>query len=77
MIKLNVYLKFYFDRRKFFYFILFIYLYEIVLFYPNFNVYICIKFPSADLNPNSCSLHPTNTYNCKAIIIPRVHSGPT
>ena len=36
---------------------------------------MCVKFPSGDLNPSSCPLHPTNTYTCRVTTAPRVDSG--
>ena len=32
-----------------------------------------LKFPSGDLNPNSCPPHSTNTYTCRVTTTPEVH----
>ena len=36
-------------------------------------MYICVKLPSEDLNPDPCSPHPTSTYICRITITPRVY----
>ena len=35
-------------------------------------MYICVKLPPGDLNPNPYPLHPTSTYTYRLIITPRV-----
>ena len=38
-------------------------------------MYMCVKFPFRDLNPDPYSPLPTSTYTCRVIIVPRVHGG--
>ena len=38
-------------------------------------MYICVKLPSGDLNPDPCPPHPTSTYTCRVIIAPKMCSG--
>ena len=38
---------------------------------------MCAKLPSRDLNPDSSSLHLTNTYTCKVTIALRTCDGNT
>ena len=35
-------------------------------------MYVCGKFPSKNLNPDSYPLYPTSTYICEVNIMPRV-----
>ena len=34
-----------------------------------------VNLPPGDLNSGPCPLHPTSTYTCKVIIVPRMCGG--
>ena len=36
---------------------------------------MCIKLLLGNLNPGSCSPHPTSTYTCEVTTAPRIHGG--
>ena len=38
-------------------------------------MYICVKLPLGDLNPDPCPPHPTSTYTCGVTTAPRVRDG--
>ena len=38
-------------------------------------MYMCVKLPLGDLNPNPYPLHLTSIYTCRVTIMSRVHIG--
>ena len=38
-------------------------------------MYMCVKFPIGDLNPDPYPPHPTNVYICGVTTAPRVRDG--
>ena len=38
-------------------------------------MYMCVKLPSRDLNPDSCLPHLTNTYTCEVTTTPNVRDN--
>ena len=44
-------------------------------YYSIIQVYMYVKIPLGDLNPNPYPLHPTNIYTCRVAIVSRLCDG--